>query len=219
MLCGTQLPVEAVYCLKCGTRIQSVRPPEELPYEDEPTPRKRHRSTLILFVLAVAILLGATIFAYVKEKQRTYAPSSFANTLTTTIPKLIPTPEPTPQWVKGSFQVGPGALALRPGSMHWFPFHVNEDLRNVRLKGRFEAQGGSGNDVQIAITDEDGLVNIQNGHGFRSWYNSQKTTVDSLNVGLPPGKFYLVISNRFSIFSHKSVAMNFRLNYEWLKQP
>ena len=210
------MPDEAVFCMGCGVRIHST---QELPetVEGENTP-KRWPKPLIVMVLVIVIGgVSLAIARLLDEERRQIKP--YPPSIGTVVSTFVPTPKPTPQWEKGSHQVGTEALALRPGYIHWFPFEVPGDWRNVRLKGRFQAQGGSGNDVQIVVTDEDGLTNFRNRHGFRSWYNSQKTTVDSVNIQLPPGQFYLVISNSFSVFAHKSVTMNFQLNYEWLKHP
>ncbi|MGH9760477.1 MAG: hypothetical protein ACREDR_41475, partial [Blastocatellia bacterium] len=45
-----------------------------------------------------------------------------------------------------------------------------------RLIGTFQAQGGSGNDIHLVITDEMGVQNITNNHQYLQWYDSGKVT-------------------------------------------
>jgi hypothetical protein len=79
-----------------------------------------------------------------------------------------------------------------------------------RVVGHFQAQGGSGNDIQAAITDQ----NAARGGSGRSWYDSGKVTSDSIDVQLGPGTYYLIFSNRFSAFSSKSVTADINMKLQ-----
>lgn len=94
-------------------------------------------------------------------------------------------------------------LTVAPGKYAYFPFYVRTAGTNVT--GRFRAQGGSGNDIETFIVDEDGFVNYSNGHRVGTLYNSGRKTVGSINISLNPGRYYLIFNNSFSSFSNKVV--------------
>lgn len=75
-----------------------------------------------------------------------------------------------------------------------------------RVFGSFRATGGSGNDIKLLILDEDGFENWKNGHTVNTYYNSGRITVGRINVKLAPGKYVLVWSNTYSIFTPKAVT-------------
>ena len=86
-----------------------------------------------------------------------------------------------------------------------------EVYRPAHVVGRFRAQGGSGNDIRVMILDADQLENWKNGHQTNTYYNSQKVTVGTINVGLNRGTYYLVFDNTFSAVSNKAVTTDIQL--------
>jgi len=100
-------------------------------------------------------------------------------------------------------------FAVPPGSAKWWRFTVPAGMSG-RVTGEFHARGGSGNDIEAGITDENGA----NGHAGQFWYHTDKVTTDRLDVRLGPGTYYMVFSNRFSAFSSKSVSANIYLELQ-----
>jgi len=96
------------------------------------------------------------------------------------------------------------AITLNPGKFWFRPIFMPE---GGAFSGRFRAKGGSGNDVEVYILDTDGFENFRNRNSARTYYNSGRKTVESFNVMLPAGNYYLVISNSFSIISTKTVSL------------
>ena len=165
------------------------------------------------------MLIGAGIFIVIlakfwKPNNQVRQPQAF------TVAQDI-APKPTPYWKTESYQIETKALALAPNQMQSIGFVIPDDWRNARLVGNFRAQGGSGNDIEALITDEDGLINKQNNMWARIkvWYQSGRVTVDTLNVRLPTGKSHLIFENRFSVFSNKAITLNMRIEYERLVEP
>lgn len=74
------------------------------------------------------------------------------------------------------------------------------------ILGRFRAQGGSGNDIEVFVFEEDQFENWRNGHATPAFYSSGKLTVGKFAVRLPPGNYFLVFSNLFSANSNKAVT-------------
>jgi hypothetical protein len=91
-------------------------------------------------------------------------------------------------------------------------------MRDVRVVGRFEAAGGSGNDIQAVLADGDNFENWKNGHAARVLYGTDKTTVGSIDVPIvSSGTYYLGLNNRFALLSAKTVSGAIDLQYKVLQ--
>lgn len=101
-------------------------------------------------------------------------------------------------------------FTVEPGHYRYFPFTVGD---RATVAGRFRAQGGSGNDIEVYILDEDGFENYRNGHRVQTYYNSGRVTVGTINVALGSGSYYLVFNNSFSTVSNKAVNARVELRY------
>lgn len=101
-------------------------------------------------------------------------------------------------------------FTVEPGQYRYYPFTVGD---RATVAGRFRAQGGSGNDVEVYILDEDGFENYRNGHRVQTYYNSGRVTVGTINVTLGAGSYYLVFNNGFSTVSNKAVNARVELQY------
>lgn len=104
-----------------------------------------------------------------------------------------------------------GTFIIEPGYYNYVTFDVGR--RGAQVQGRFRARGGSGNDVIVFITDEDGFENWRNKHNHTAYYHSGRATAGTINVGLGEGKYILVFSNTFSSVSNKAVTANIDLIY------
>lgn len=91
-------------------------------------------------------------------------------------------------------QIFNGSVAVNPSGMVWFP--IDADNMGGRVIGRFQAQGGTSNDIECFIVDEDGLLNLRNGNQAWTFYRSGRVTVADINVFLVGRRYYLVFSNR-----------------------
>ena len=208
-----------MFCIQCGKQVVSDSGEAETEAARE---RNRTQNIIVIVVIlgicAIAALLAVEARNAQNQKMRAemfaVKPSgSYSH------PLITPTPRPTPYWKSESYQIKRQAIALAPGQFWWQPLRVEEHWRGARLVGRFTAQGGSGNDIYACVTDEDGLTNLKNNHGYKVWYKSGKVTVDTINALLPTGQSYFVLSNKFSVFAHKSVMLDLRVEYERLVQP
>lgn len=85
----------------------------------------------------------------------------------------------------------------------------------VRVEGTFTATGGTGNDVEVYLLNDDEFVNWRNGHAVNALYNSGRMTQGTLNTSLPSGAgtYHLVFNNKFSLFSPKAIKASIRLHY------
>jgi hypothetical protein len=110
------------------------------------------------------------------------------------------------------------AITIRAVSFFYVPFTLPAGSSNAKLQGHFAATGGSGNDVEVFLLNEDAFTNWKNGHQTNAIYNSGKVTQDSPNVNLPTdaGTYYLVFNNKFSLVTPKAVEANLTFTYSHL---
>lgn len=107
-----------------------------------------------------------------------------------------------------------GAVQFEGGKSASYRLDVSPDMLEASIKGSFTATGGSGNDVQVAIGDQMNITNWTNGHQSSViWETPGQVTTGAFDVKLKPGTYFLVISNRFSVLSDKSVTVEANLGY------
>jgi hypothetical protein len=124
-----------------------------------------------------------------------------------------PTP-PESRLVAKSQTIVNGAIQIEAGKSASYRLDVLPDMLQASIKGSFTASGGSGNDVQVAIGDEMNITNWMNGHQASVlWETPGQLTTGAFDVKLQPGTYFLVISNRFSLLSDKSVTVEASLSY------
>jgi len=214
--CGTQLPDDSRFCVKCGNALPAtatkptattgtgaVAVPAIGPLDDrqrlhglvEPKPLKR-RIAIWFFVPLVVLVIGFLIFSINSNGPQDENP----------LQRLTAT-EYTAKLPEENFAVH----ALGTNSVK---FEVPTGAFDVRADGEFTTEGGSGNDIEAYIFDEDGFVNWQNRHDARPYYSSGRVTRGSIKVTLPgPRTYYVVFSNKFSLLSTKNVEAHVTLHY------
>ncbi|MBV9927933.1 MAG: hypothetical protein JOZ96_23135 [Acidobacteria bacterium] len=97
-----------------------------------------------------------------------------------------------------------GGYAIRAGAYQYFPFYVNPSTTGT-VSGGFRAAGGGGNDIEVYILDNIQFENFANGHSVSTYYNSGRVTVGEIRTQLGPGNYFLVFSNKFSVFTAKAI--------------
>jgi len=201
--CGTETPDDSQFCRKCGqglavvatstgTRaaVATARP--------ETKPRKLVRTP---FAIAGVLFLLLIIYGY-NASQRAN-PNPAVNPIDRIVKQQRTTTVSNP------------ALGVNPLSFSYFKLDVPTGATSVLLHGNFTASGGMGNDIEVFVLPESDFVNWQNGHSAKTFYNSGKITVGSLNVNLPAdvGTYYLVFNNKFSLLTQKTVRVDAALTY------
>jgi hypothetical protein len=108
-----------------------------------------------------------------------------------------------------------GSFVVAPRTFKPFEIVVGAGMSNPRLEGTFMASGAN-NDIEVLLLQEQQFSNWQNRNKFKSAYASGRVTADRLRIDLPsePSKYYVVFSNRFSIFSDKGVVADLKLRYQ-----
>lgn len=197
--CGTESPEDSQFCRKCGIAMHTVStggaaaavaPAREAVVAEKP--KKSGTSKAVWFV----IILLALGFWWVASSNS-------------------PSARQIQQIAKQQHTetLHNPALSVNPTGFSYFKLDVPVNASDATLQGSFTASGGSGNDVEAYVMSEADYVNWQNGHAAKTYYNSGKVTVGTINVRVPTGTCYLVFSNKFSLLSSKSVRVDGTLTY------
>jgi hypothetical protein len=123
---------------------------------------------------------------------------------------------PAPVLVPMSQKLFTGQVIVKANGYVQSRFTVQPGMQNFHVVGKFNASGGTGNDIQAVIADEQQFTNWINGHQARSYYSTQKITTDRFDVTLGPGTYIIAFSNKFSAFTEKQVFAE--VEAQWQEQ-
>jgi hypothetical protein len=164
----------------------------------------------LLAGLAIAVMATGA-WLYVRE--RINAPNAPADrvagevgtTSARTAEKPSPEPPPEPKFFVRNLLYG--NFEVQPGAMVYWNFTVPGRTKDVTIAGTFHAFGGSGNDIQLVITDPFNFENWKNGHATSVLYDSGKVTNGLVRLsGVEAGQYVIALDNRFSALSRKQVT-------------
>jgi hypothetical protein len=103
----------------------------------------------------------------------------------------------------------PSVFTVKAGSIASFPFDV---FKPGRVLGRFEATGGSGDDIEAVVTNARDWENWKNGREARVVYGSGRIAKGRIDIAVQPGQYFLAFDNRFSALADKTIAASVVLN-------
>jgi hypothetical protein len=182
--CGKELPDGSGFCNHCGKPTATTAP---APQKKEGVPILR----VIGFGLLILVLVGLLI-----SRLNSPTGSQPSANQVTSQPILVPM----------STKLFTGQTVVKAGGYVTNKFTVEPGMQNFRVVGQFNASGGTGNDIQVVLADEDEFQNWINGHQTNVFYSTEKITTGKLDVGnLAPGRYVLALSNTFSTFTDKYV--------------
>lgn len=117
---------------------------------------------------------------------------------------FIPPPPPPPT----IFTVPPGPHHLSPGQSQAWEMTL-PDREPCYVTGRVVGLSGGNSDVDVFLLDEDQYHNWANRRETQAWLWETRRSALTLDVALPPARtYFLVISNRFSVFADKTVRLD-----------
>jgi hypothetical protein len=135
-----------------------------------------------------------------------YAPSAQASK---------PTPVLQTRYVPVDQKIASGQILVRAKGHVHYRLTITPEMMESTVTGTFKASGGAGNDITAVIADEENYTNWINGHQARVFWSTQgRETTGNFEVHLPPGIYYLALSNKFSTFTDKQVFLEADLNYK-----
>jgi ribosomal protein L40E len=195
-LCGAELPEGSRFCLKCG---RAVSPPPAFDANEEstlPFRQPRGKVGLVAWLLFPILLLCIGWAAMSDNPAALQFQRIFHRAHAET--------------------VAPAAFSVGARSFSYFKFEVPAAARDVAVTGKFSAQGGQANDIEVQLLTEDGFISWQDGYSANTFYNSGRVTQGEINAVLPStaGTYYLVFNNKFSAKSGKAIQSDLTLNYQ-----
>jgi hypothetical protein len=88
-------------------------------------------------------------------------------------------------------------------------------MADPTVEGRVTASGGTGNDIQVLIFTDSQFLNWKNGHEVTPVYDSGQVTAADVHAVLPgPGTYHVILSNKFSAFTPKTVEGTLRMTWQ-----
>jgi predicted nucleic acid-binding Zn ribbon protein len=183
-----------MFCSNCATEIHNPSGfCSKCGKQVGATKPKVRNGFIVAFLVVVGLIMVGVVKAYLSIQQSANTATAMRMYTTTIDP----------------------AFTVNKLSEKYYKLTVPAGANGARIQGHFAADGGSGNDIEVAVMSDDDFVNWRNGHPVRAIYNSQKVTQGTVNVSLPSnwGTYYLVFNNKFSIISPKAVHDNLTLQY------
>ncbi len=195
--CQSEQPDNSKFCSQCAAPLAASG--------QKVTAKSKIPTWLGVLIVLALVFVGIAVRNMMQENERLRANQR-------RIPPVVTyqTQQPQPR----SVNLTNGAATVNAAAFTWYKFTVPENVSQVAVNGHFTATGGTGNDIECYILDEDGFVNIKNGHPSRTYYNSGKVTQAKIGVAnLSPGTYYIMLDNRFSLFTPKAVQIEATLSY------
>ena len=158
--------------------------------------------------LAAALVIGTIVLMNKKGQSRTGDDSG-----TTAQAASDPAPVEKTRYVPVSQKVATGQIVV--WAYGYVQYRITITPEMIGPTGNFNASGGSGNDIQAVMADEENYTNWINGHQAQAFWTTQgKQTTGNIEATLKPGMYYLAFSNKFSAFTEKQVFLDVDLNYK-----
>ena len=191
--CSKEIPDGSVFCNLCGKSTQLQ-------------PKQSSAKPWLMFLAGLA-LAGLTAVYFIQNKP--------SETKRAEAAPQVAQPAPVPQPQPHSETIVDSAFTVNSGNWSAYKFQVPANAKRVKVSGHFAATGGVNNDIEVFLTNEDGMANLKNRNPYKRFYFSGRVTQNSIEVALPPepDTYYLVFDNRFALMIPRAVQATATLNF------
>jgi hypothetical protein len=194
--CKSEQPDTAKFCSQCAASLS----------DSGQKAKSNVPSWLAVIIVLALVFVGFSAWRMGQENDRLKANIRKSPPVVT-----YQAPQPQPHFIN----LTNGATTVNAASYVSYTFTVPVGANIVAVNGHFSATGGTGNDIECYILDEDGLANLKNGHPANTYFNSGKVTQAKIGAAnLPPGTYYIVLDNSFSLLTPKAVQIQATLSYQ-----
>jgi len=219
--CGSALPEDAQFCLKCGKPVSvPARDPEIVEVLPPATlPRRRKKTGRTILWLTLAAIVAGVVWLATSD-------SSTAQDIQTMV-----------GW-KHDEIILDEQFAVAAHAFRYYKFSLPEGSVNVAALGDFSstednsanakpkdkskaAEQTPDNDIQVYILSEPAFTIWQNGYATSAVFDSGKVSQGKVQADVPAGAgiYYLVFNNKSSAKTAKSVHASVYLRYKsWLPE-
>ncbi len=211
--CAEQIQDAAIVCRFCNRPQAEARPVFR-------RRRELHDRPVLTSVLALFVVMGIGAGGFLLGQ---YSPSmaaaadgaaagmrpehgadSAAARDEAPVVRRTPPPPPPPATARTTL-MDPRSMDLDGGQYVIYSF----DLRDWRcsVRGYVGVSAGGSRDVDVFLVDDSGLSRFKQGSEFSPYLKRPRTMEAHIDVRLAPGRYYLIVSNRFSWVTGKTVQM------------
>ena len=103
-----------------------------------------------------------------------------------------------------STMIANSVYKVGPGKYEYISFY---SPCSSTVTGQFSAEAALGDNIIVYLLDQNNFDAFKSGSSAQAYYNSGKVSSGSLNVGISPGTYYIIMSNTYSSFSTKTVSL------------
>jgi hypothetical protein len=117
--------------------------------------------------------------------------------------------------IEATTNITTGTIVVPPGKWANLVFDVSVvSMSRITVEGWFHASGGAENDIEVFIAKEDDYNEWAQGRAIKPLYNTGRTTLGNINVGLSSSteRYHLVFNNIYST-SMKYIQAEIDLKY------
>jgi hypothetical protein len=193
--CNADIPNTSRFCPMCGDSF--------LVSPNLRSSTKVGSWTLLRFAAAGILLLLSALgyFAYSSRYRHS------ANYALRAFDQLTKKPRSVP--------VSDHALTINQLGYSYVKIEVPQRASSVAIQGNFTASGGGGNTIEVFVFSESGYENWQKQQYADPFYSSGRVSMDTIQANLPSGKgtYYLVLNNKFSTLTPKTIRMDAKVTY------
>lgn len=219
--CGTTLPLDAEFCLKCGKRVGvPVDEPKKKSPLNAKAPQKpgaiqgKNKRNRVWIYLGIFVFLFLALTAWALVSDNPFA-QGFQDLVGSKHDQtIIETDTP---------------FTIQPHSFRYYKFDLPEGSTRVAIVGEFSATAAGNkkpatsespeNAIEVSVLSEPAFTVWQKGFATNSVYESGQVSSGKVQSDLPDGAgiYYLVFSNKASEKTAKQVTTTVVLRYKsWL---